>query len=146
MTDIKLPEDHPYRHGRNCTVCGVFKEANHYTLEQDSRAFKGVAMRSQCKPCREHIKWKTFIKRTYGIDADIYYEMLESQNYKCAICGTEGNNSINKTKMFIDHCHDSGKVRGLLCSKCNMALGNFNDDIQTLKNAIAYLTKFEKEI
>lgn len=146
MTDLKLREDHPHRHGRNCTVCGEFKEAKHFNLERDEKALNGITMRAQCRPCREHIKWKTFIKRTYGIDADIYYAMLESQDYKCAVCGIEGNNSINKTKMFIDHCHDSGNVRGLLCSKCNIGLGNFNDDTQTLKNAIAYLTKFEKEI
>ena len=144
MSDLKLPEDHPYKHGRNCTVCGEFKEANNYTLERDSKAYKGIAMRSQCKPCREHIKWKTFIKRTYGIDAETYYEMLEKQNYKCAICGIAGNNNAVRSKMFIDHCHESGEVRGLLCSKCNMALGNFNDDIETLKSAIDYLAKFER--
>lgn len=92
------------------------------------------------------MQWKLFIKRTYGINADDYYSMLESQNYKCAICKSEDNNCSHRNKMFIDHCHNSGIVRGLLCSKCNMALGNFNDDIQTLKNAIAYLTQFEKEI
>lgn len=144
MSNLKLPENHPHAQGRNCTVCGEFKEAKNYTLENDSRAFGGIAMRSQCKPCREHIKWKSFIKRTYGIDADTYYEMLANQNYKCAICGTEGNNSINRTKMFIDHCHTSGEVRGLLCSKCNIALGNFNDDIETLKKAIEYLAQFER--
>jgi hypothetical protein len=144
MTDLKLPEDHPYKHGRNCTACGEFKEAKLFPLERDEKATNGITMRAQCRPCREHIKWKTFIKRTYGIDAETYYEMLAKQDHKCAICGTEGNNSINKTKMFIDHCHDSGEVRGLLCSKCNMALGNFNDDIDTLKNAINYLAQFER--
>lgn len=127
-------------------MCGEFKEAKHFPLEQDEKALNGITMRAQCRSCREHIKWKAFIKRTYGIDADTYYKMLTDQNYKCAICGTAENNSVNKTKMFIDHCHDSGKVRGLLCAKCNFALGNFNDDIEILKNAISYLAKFEKEI
>jgi hypothetical protein len=144
MSELKLPEDHPHRHGRHCTVCGVFKEAKLFALEKDERALGGVTMRAQCKSCREHINWKTFIKRTYGIDAETYYAMLEQQDYKCAICRSESNNSPKRTKMFIDHCHDSNEVRGLLCSKCNMALGNFNDDIEILRSAITYLTKFKE--
>ncbi len=146
MSKLKLPENHPHRNGRHCNICGEFKDANQYTLERDDKALFGVTMRAQCRPCREHIKWKSFIKRTYGIDSETYYEMLERQNYKCAICFSEDNNSSARTKMFIDHCHSTGKVRGLLCSKCNMALGNFNDDIEILKNAIEYLANFEKEI
>ena len=48
--------------------------------------------------------------------------------------------------MFIDHCHETGKVRGLLCSKCNIALGNFDDDIETLKRAISYLSLSERNL
>jgi hypothetical protein len=146
MSQLKLPEDHPHKHGRNCTVCGEFKEANKFALERDSKALNGITMRAQCKSCREQVQWKWFIKRTYGIDAETYYNMLEKQDYKCAICGSESNNNANRNKMYIDHCHDSGNVRGLLCSKCNFGLGSFNDDVELLNNAIKYLTKFEKEI
>lgn len=65
--------------------------------------------------------------------------MLIAQNYNCAICAC-------KKYLVIDHCHRTGKVRGLLCKKCNTALGGFNDDTKALEGAIAYLNKVEKVV
>ena len=141
MTLLKLPHDHPYINGRNCTACGEFKLADCYTLERDVRSVGGVAMRSKCKPCNEHIKWKSFIQRTYGITADEYYDILKDQDGKCSICESQevNNSRIPSGKLFIDHCHETGKVRGLLCSKCNHAIGLLNDDVDLLQKAIVYL-------
>jgi hypothetical protein len=144
MDTLKLYQGHPHENGRHCTSCGVFKTADQFHLERDSKAKNGITMRGQCRPCREHIKWKSFIVRTYGITVDDYYVMLEKQNYRCAICDSESNKNAAREKMFIDHCHETGKVRGLLCSKCNIALGNFDDDIKTLKRAISYLSSSER--
>ena len=143
MTLLKLPHDHPHINGRHCTACGEFKLANCYTLERDIRYVGGVAMRAKCKPCNEHIKWKSFIQRTYGITAEDYYNMLADQDGKCSICESEevNNSRISSGKLFIDHCHDTGKVRGLLCSKCNHAIGLLNDDVDLLQKAIVYLNK-----
>lgn len=143
MTLLKLPQGHPHINGRHCTTCGEFKPASCYTLEQDVRCVGGVAMRSKCKPCNEHIKWKSFIQRTYGITADKYYDILKEQDNKCAICESENVNSsrISSGKLFIDHCHDTGKVRGLLCFKCNYGIGQLNDDVDLLQKAIVYLNK-----
>jgi len=139
----QLPIDHPYVNGRHCTSCGVFKLANEYTLENDDRCSGGVAMRSKCKPCNEHIKWKSFIFRTYGITVEYYYAMLAAQNNKCAICESEevNNSRVSSNKLFIDHCHTTGKVRGLLCSKCNHGIGLLNDDTELLQKAIKYLNQ-----
>lgn len=71
--------------------------------------------------------------------ADDYNQMLESQNYRCAICGDEGNKENRFRKLSIDHDHKTGKVRGLLCSNCNFLLGQAKDDIGILRNAITYL-------
>lgn len=100
-------------------------------------------MRSKCKPCNEHIKWKAFIQRTYGITADEYYDILKDQDGKCSICESKNVNSsrVSSGKLFIDHCHDTGKVRGLLCHKCNYAIGMLNDDVDLLQKAIVYLNK-----
>ena len=95
-------------------------------------------MRADCKVCTEHRKYKAFIKRTYGITYDEYVKLHESQNGKCAICESEISSS-RSTKLFIDHDHATGVVRGLLCSKCNHGLGLFNDDERFLLNAIKYL-------
>jgi hypothetical protein len=146
-TPLILREDHPYKDGRECSVCGVFKLASEFQLERDDRAKGGVALRSQCKPCREHIKWKSFIVRTYGITAEQYYEMLDEQEGKCAICKSDSPNSerIESGKLFIDHCHETKKVRGLLCAKCNFGIGYLNDDVSLLQSAIEYINS-RKEI
>lgn len=100
-------------------------------------------MRSKCKPCNEHVKWKSFIKRTYGITYKDYYKLLDDQGNKCAICNSVGvnNSRITSGKLFIDHCHATGKIRGLLCSKCNHGIGLLNDDVDLLHKAINYLNK-----
>lgn len=140
---LQLPENHTYKDGRHCSSCGVFKLASEFNLERDVKAVGGITMRAQCRPCREHIKWKAFIIRTYGITAEDYYNMLANQDNKCALCGSEevNNSRITSGKLFIDHCHDTGKVRGLLCSKCNHAIGLLNDDVDLLRKAITYLNK-----
>ena len=65
--------------------------------------------------------------------------MLEAQNGRCKICGTDtpmGNGAFH-----VDHCHMTNKVRGLLCHKCNVGLGHFNDNISLLSTAILYLNE-----
>lgn len=79
----------------------------------------------------------------YGITFDEFNKMLEKQNYKCKICGKEETKELKGTKwkLSVDHCHKTGKVRGLLCRDCNFAIGLFKDNIKTLENAIQYLSK-----
>lgn len=84
-----------------------------------------------------HIKKNSRLK-VYGLNQEEFDLIFEKQNKKCAICGYYDTNNINFFPV-IDHCHDSLKVRGILCSKCNLGLGNFNDSIDNLKNAIKYL-------
>lgn len=141
MSKLKLPKDHPYSKGRVCTTCQNFKPASEYTLERDSRAFGGVSMRSKCRPCNEFRKYKGFIKRTYGISYEEYQALEVEQNYCCAICKSPQVSNKRVERFFVDHCHTTGKVRGLLCSKCNHGLGLFNDNKNLLLNAIAYLEK-----
>ena len=71
----------------------------------------------------------------YGLTLEDYDAMLEKQNDVCAICSqkTEGN-------LHIDHNHENNQVRGLLCGKCNRAIGLLNDDISLFTKAITYLT------
>lgn len=76
--------------------------------------------------------------RYYGINAETYHHLLESQGNRCAICGTESCASGHH--MSVDHDHLTGKVRGLLCKACNMGLGKFHDSPDLLRNAIEYLS------
>jgi hypothetical protein len=80
------------------------------------------------------------MKRAYGLDFKDYERMLEEQNGVCAICSSPPPNN-RKTRLAIDHCHKTGKVRGLLCDKCNRSIGLLKDDVSVLKSAIKYLTK-----
>lgn len=84
-----------------------------------------------------------YLQRTYGITLNDYNELLEAQNGVCAICGNP-ETTINKRgnrvqDLAVDHDHTTGKVRGLLCRKCNRILGDANENIAILTMATNYL-------
>src|SRR3990167_9403318 len=78
------------------------------------------------------------LKRTFGIGLAEYYEILKKQGNGCAICGTK-KPSKGRIMLSVDHDHVSGRIRGVLCSQCNAALGLFRDRILFLQRAIKYL-------
>ena len=83
----------------------------------------------------------TRIKSRYGITLDEYAAMLEKQGGKCAVCGELPGDNVRAHwggKLCIDHCHDTGKVRGLLCNDCNLAVG-YGKTSTILERAAAYL-------
>lgn len=85
------------------------------------------------------------LRRTYGITLDEYYEMLRQQDHVCAICKRPENAVDHRSglprALAVDHCHETGKVRGLLCTNCNRGLGKFNDNVEYLAEAIKYLSR-----
>ena len=74
-------------------------------------------------------------KRKYRLSDEQYRQLLEDQEYKCALCGQP----FMDDTPHVDHCHVSEKVRGLLHGRCNRGLGHFGDTIEGLERAIAYL-------
>jgi len=78
-----------------------------------------------------------YLKKYYNLTPKQYYELLNSQDYKCAGCGVP-QEELNKP-LCVDHNHDTGEVRGLLCMKCNFTLGNVDDNPTILRQLIAYL-------
>lgn len=76
------------------------------------------------------------LKHRYGITEDDYHKMVEKQQSKCKICGDQPSKPL-----YVDHCHKTKQIRGLLCHKCNVALGHMNDDPQRLEKAIHYLNE-----
>lgn len=92
------------------------------------------------------IRWNR-LKSVFGVSKEQYELMLKKQNNICAICLSPETmkSKIGRKRhefLCVDHCHESRKIRGLLCRKCNGALGGFNDSIELLKAAIDYLKIF----
>ena len=80
------------------------------------------------------------LRRLYSISIEQYNDMLIKQNYSCAICGAKNSGRKDVLSFAVDHCHTTNKVRGLLCMKCNTAIGKLQHDVEYLKKAIEYLT------
>ena len=109
-----------------CTKCGQVKSREEYPTG------KGRT----CRVCCADRARNYMLKKNYGIGASGYKSLLVQQNGVCAICGNEP--TVGK-KLSVDHCHTTDDVRGLLCDKCNFALGLFNDDLDLLASASSYL-------
>lgn len=85
------------------------------------------------------ISARTHYKKNYGITPDQKHRMVLDQDNCCAICGLKFKDAKNTC---VDHNHETGNVRGILCTACNHGLGKFKDSIQVLESAISYLENF----
>jgi len=82
------------------------------------------------------------VKTMYGIDHKTFVAMFAAQGDRCAICGTDQPVGEGRTAQWnIDHDHVTGAIRGILCSQCNIGIGQLRDDPDLLRRAIAYLEK-----
>ncbi len=133
---------------KKCIKCSMEKSINEF--------YKNKAMKdginNKCKAC-ERVRYlsekATETKKAYnrarsrkertGFSTEEFNKKLEEQNYKCAICLTDTPSSVN---WHADHCHDTKQKRGILCSKCNMGLGLFKDNVKALEGAIMYLNQY----
>ena len=115
MIECKYPENTPltsYKKGCKCQRCKTVKLADNE---------------------RHRLQTK------YGMTLEDFHDMLEDQSGKCAICGSTDKGNSRHSKMSIDHCHVTNKVRGILCNNCNAGLGFLKDNIEILQKAIQYL-------
>jgi Recombination endonuclease VII len=98
--------------------------------------------RERCKKAARNIdpakRRAQRLRRQYGISAAEFDELIQSQGGGCAICRSPVGDGIDRP-LYVDHCHKSGRVRGLLCSSCNFGIGKFRDDVALLARAIDYL-------
>jgi hypothetical protein len=87
------------------------------------------------------------VLKKHKITSSDYENMFNSQDGVCAICNKEevrlSRNGVTITRLVIDHCHSTNKIRGLLCHLCNTAIGKFKDNIELLQAAIRYLKEHE---
>lgn len=124
---LRTPGD-PSLKEKACRACGQVKPKSEFHAESRTRDGKG----SYCKACFAVRQRDVTIRRKYGITSVQYDAMVVAQAGKCAACN-------EPAKLVIDHCHKSGKVRALLCDRCNRLLGVADDRIELLQAAIAFL-------
>lgn len=125
-----------------------------------------LGLRSECKECGKLERKKysqegyrcpshsyeynrnSKLVKYYGITLDDYNTLFENQNGVCAICGNPEDHTIKGkvSSLAVDHNHETGGVRGLLCCSCNQAIGKFKEDIKVMKNAIVYLESSRKSL
>lgn len=134
---------------KQCFTCKEVLESSFF--HKDRRRKDGL--RGMCKSCArkcssDHYKsnsdhrWRRHIRYKYGITAVQYYMMLDQQAGQCKICkGARPGERGRTSRMDIDHCHSTGKVRGLLCPRCNKAIGLLGDNTDFLTAAIKYLSQ-----
>jgi hypothetical protein len=79
-------------------------------------------------------KWK--LKSRFNMDLEDYEDLLEKQDYRCAICQRTQEENTQERALSVDHCHETGRIRGLLCQPCNLALGHF---VNKEMNVVLYL-------
>jgi len=94
---------------------------------------------------KEHVAHTTRIynlKRKYNLTLEDWDNLLNSQNNQCKICAIHFSSENHNTKPFVDHCHNTNKVRGMLCHLCNAGLGYFKDNLDVLQKATTYLNDF----
>jgi len=106
--------------------------------EENKKEDRKIKRRSKCKECENERKRKINWKR-YGLNLEEIEKIILEHNGQCDICGER---EINNRKLSIDHCHSTLKFRGVLCSKCNLALGLFKDNPENLIKANLYLINF----
>jgi len=139
---------------KKCRRCGETKPRTEFTRSTGLPN----AVHSNCKPCAAEVararngrdperlrlvNRRSKLKRNFGLSLEEYDRMLQAQANACAICGsTEAGGRGGRAGSFhVDHCHATGRVRGLLCHSCNTGIGHLRDSIPLLQRAVVYLSR-----
>ena len=124
--------------GRPSTYCKLCQRSYSNTYRKNNKEKANLSTNAWLKENKEwHFKQKQCSK--FGISVEQYNEILLRQDFKCAICSKHRNEF--KISFAIDHCHLTGKIRGLLCKNCNLLLGHAKDNPEILHKSIKYLLK-----
>lgn len=156
-----------------CTRCKENKTVDHFNAQKRLSKLGFPIYYSECKPCaavqtleswqrlsidqkRErrrkydmgfdyHKDYK--LRMLYGMTLEEFDARLRAQDFKCEICSEDiqrgERNSKGKDVARVDHCHTTGKARGIICHQCNVLLGNAKDSRELLRNAERYLKKYD---
>lgn len=135
-----------------CSGCGTDKPLAAFHLSRKKTGAHG--RQAWCKDCARvaqqnhrdrnpgmgyRVVRKSKLKLSYGLTVEGYDALLGGQNFACAICVRPA--AAEGKRLAVDHDHETGQVRGLLCAKCNRGIGLFNDSPVTLNAAAGYLNR-----
>jgi|688.fasta_scaffold378885_2 hypothetical protein len=132
-----------------CSKCNIEKPLIEYGLDKKAKDKKSswclVCYKNRAKQYRDipgaQLKQKSFaLKHKFNITLDTYNLMFTQQKGCCAICNT--HQSELSRALAVDHNHETGKVRGLLCMGCNRGIGMLGDNLNTIQNAVKYLKQY----
>lgn len=126
-----------------CYKCGESKSLDKFAKDRHSKD----SLQSRCRICQASYRDRECPKKRkdrrlqnlYGITLEAYNNMLSFQSSGCAVCGSD-------KKLVLDHDHNNGQVRAILCNDCNLALGRVKDNPQTLLKLVDYLIKHSKKV
>ena len=119
---------------KKCNKCNTRKLLGDFHLSAASKD----GFQNYCKLCKKAYDRPNKLLRIYGLTQAAYDDILKQQNGRCAIC--ERGQKLDSV-LCVDHDHDTGQVRGLLCNQCNTGIGLLQDSIGMLASAIIYLEK-----
>ena len=147
-----------------CRKCDTSKPLAEFSLSRKATETTNAVYRSDCKACcsaralqwfhdnkerHKESKHRWALATNYGLTSDQYLAMLDKQGGVCAICGEAETKKHGRTgtafRLAVDHCHETGLVRGLLCQTCNRVIGLFKDDVDRHQRAIEYLLRNHPE-
>ena len=124
-----------------CTRCRMSKPLTSFHKHKSRKD----GLQTACIECKgkdpsqsTEEKRRRHLMRKYGITEQDFQVLLAAQGGLCAICGVNEPGGQYNT-WHVDHCHESGNVRGLLCNNCNLGLGYFKDNLEALQRALKYL-------
>lgn len=121
---------------RKCTTC---RET--HPLESFAKSNREKWGREyRCNRCTNRNRTALNIKTLYGLTLAQYFEQLESQSYRCAIC--KRHQVEFERPLAVDHSHTTKQNRGLLCSPCNVTIGMVNENPEVLRDIMTYLSEY----
>lgn len=143
MTDVEMvqcrKQHEPRPRGTTCRPCAREAQARWQAANPEAHRAKQREWREKNRDRRKEIEYASRLKTQYGLTIEDYQRMLAEQGGGCAICGQAAGSYRNQDFLCVDHNHETGQVRGLLCGSCNDGLGRFRDNPILLASAIAYL-------
>lgn len=122
-----------------CSMCGEFKDTEFFSRNKK----QSTGYNYSCKVCSTENTKKYNLTAKYGITTEDFANKLLDQNGCCACCGFEFQmEGPKELRPHVDHNHRNGEVRGLLCSRCNLAAGNLEDSSIKAFQVYTYLKKW----